>query len=73
MAEIKLNIQQGLESGNAKALRHVLTWYHCEKKKKGSDLVFGFIGNPAGMFWGSSGIPNEDHLIHIKKRGRKGG
>ena len=73
MAEIKLNIQQGLESGNAKALRYVLTWYHYEEKKKGSDLVFYFIDNPVGMCLGSSGIPNEDHLIHIKKRGRKGG
>ena len=57
MAEIKLNIQQGLESGNAKALRHVSGLGNTEEKK-GSDSVFSFLDNPVvtnnsvGVFWG---------------------
>ena len=76
MAEIKLNIQQGLESGNAKALRHI-SWLGEKIKKKWLGFQFhrqsSSDKNPGGVFWGSSGIPNEDHLIHTKKRGRKGG
>lgn len=70
---MQLNVRHGIRNRKCRAMeRFFLIWYHFVKRK-GSSWLFASWTIHWVCFVGSSGIPDDRYLIHIREREREKG